>query len=455
MDYLLNVRPDLVDSYLEFGMFNRDTVEFLMRSVQVESKGKERRRLERTRLVRTKLALLLNRFLAARSCQEVTSLQRFGEMLDEWHGRRGDSKYCALLERNAFGASAVNASYMDEVDERNTNQSGSVVSAVVTPFAKVYRRVNEPARNVSRYSAQLAATYAPFHLHSALIRFTKFKENGFYATFQFEKKMLDYVREIRTSAGHTEFSVTAITRLKVKSLKCALWALCSMLNCEDGFTYLALLTSKSRLPGELCTATDADNDSAPKSSNTFKFVASVIKIAESYPLLSVRATAFLCLNYISKTDTGVRLVGELGWLTFQPNFSSYTRAFYATYGSLTSQQLDLAHFYSHEDVAVALYNINRTKANLQLKKIKQQVRLRTLCFEDKEFLDRKATVDTWLLIAAPELNFVKAAFFHENICLPMQIHLMAPKDNSDFCPLIHRGDRNNAFIAYRYDLFPT
>jgi hypothetical protein len=436
LDYLLNMRPDLVDLYLDVGMFNRDKVESLMQSIKAAPK-KQRKRLARTRLVRIKLSLLINRFLVGRACQTTTSLQRFSEMLDEWDAQRNDTKYWALLERNAFSAVAINACYMDEVDERHSG-SGSV-SGAVPPFANVYRRINEPSRNVSRYSAELAAVYAPFHLHSLLIRFAKFKENGYFVSDRFERKMLVYLREIRKSTIHTEFTVTANTRLRVKALKCALWGLCSMLNCEDGFAYLALLSSKMEATKNKSTDT------------SFQFVASVVKLAETYPLLSVRATAFLCLNYLSKTATGAKMAGLLGWITFQPNSTSNTRAFYASYGSQTSQQLDLAHFFSHMDVAVALYNINRSKADLQLKKVEQQVRLHTLCIEDREFLDRQTTldhVDNSLATLAPSL--AKVAYFHENVCLPMQIHLLGPKDNSDFCPLIHLSYRERTFIAYRY-----
>lgn len=137
-------------------------------------------------------------------------------------------------------------------------------SSIDPSFAKVYRRVNDPAKNVSHYSANLAATYVPFHLHSSLIRFTKFRENGFFVSTQFENKMLSYVREIVSGATHSEYTVASNTRFS-KSLKCALLALlalCSILNCEDGFIYLALLITKLELVEEPCGATNPDRVSS-------------------------------------------------------------------------------------------------------------------------------------------------------------------------------------------------
>ena len=95
-------------------------------------------------------------------------------------------------------------------------------------------------------------------------------------------------------------------------MKSALWSVCSMLNCENGFKFVAHLNEKHRL-----------------GRNIFEFVACLIKITEDHPILSVRATGYLCLNYLVKASTGANLVGKLGWNTFQPSASLNTKTLYS------------------------------------------------------------------------------------------------------------------------------
>ena len=90
-----------------------------------------------------------------------------------------------------------------------------------------------------------------------------------------------------------------------RALKAALWALCSLLNCEQGFAYLARLNSQLAAPF----------------AGLPHLVAALVHVAESHPLLSVRATALLGLNLLSKARTGASLLARLGWLAFQVQLS--------------------------------------------------------------------------------------------------------------------------------------
>lgn len=157
----------------------------------------------------------------------------------------------------------------------------------------------------------------------------------------------------------------------------------------------------------------------------------IVKLAENNPVLSVRATAFLCLNYISKTCTGANLIGKIGWHTFQPNIAIQNKAFYSVLSSFTSEQLDLNNFYSSLDIATVLYNINRSKASMSLKNIMIDLNQNQLSTEEKQFLDRQNSIDLMTkensYFIKSEQNLIKIGFFHENVSIPMQVYLMSPE----------------------------
>ncbi len=257
------------------------------------------------------------------------------------------------------------------------------------------------------YSATKAQVYTPFHLNSALIRFDKFKDNNYFLNQSFEDRIVEQIRLIQSRACEPLFKP-----IDIKQLKAALWSICSMCNCEEGFKYLQLLNDKYKL-----------------FSNILQFVVYVIKIAEDYPVLSMRGSSFFCLNYLCKTNTGANLMGKLGWHTFQPNRGMETKAFYSILSSFTNEQLDLKYFYSSLDTAVMLYNLNRGKTRSMLKQIKMPESPNRLSTEEKEFLNKQAKVDILNRDYMGELNeeayLLRVGFFHENLAIPIRASLLS------------------------------
>lgn len=425
IEYFINLRPDLVDGFFSMNIFNKDKIQSLAKLI---NNPNTQFCLKNSNLITTKLSFLLSRFLLSKKAICEMSLDEIEVIINDWNKKNLDVKYFQLLERNIFNGQAINPSYMDEFDERispdllanNEDTTGNA-----NEFIKLYRRINDLEKNHSIYSSVKAQIYIPFHLNSAIIRFEKFRKNGYFINDSFEEKHLESLRVIKEAATQDEsFYDDAQTSNEVKlknrnlkDLKAALWRISSMCNCEDGFKYMSILNSKNE---------------KKMFANLFELMTFVIKIAESYPVLSIRGTAFFCLNYMSKSCTGANLIGKLGWHTFQPNHVVQTKAFYSVLGSFTSEQLDLNNFYSSVATAVVLCNINRSKANIDLKKI-PKLSLEELSNEKKEFIDSQNNIDlikeTDEYFVKYEQDLVKIGFFHENISIPIRVNLMSPDIN--------------------------
>ena len=425
IEYFINLRPDLVDAFFAMNIFNKEKIQSLAKLI---NNPNIKYCLKSSNLIITKLSFLLSRFFLSKKVVHELSLGEIEEILNDWNKKNLDVKYFQLLERNIFNGQAINPSFMDEFDERispDLQTSNENTAGNANQFIKLYRRINDLEKNHSIYSSVKAQIYIPFHLNSAIIRFKKFKENGYFINDSFEEKHLNSLQVIKEAATQNETfyddSETSndikLTKGKLKELKSALWRISSMCNCEDGFKYMSVLNSKKKM-----------------FANLFEFMTFVIKIAESYPVLSIRGTAFFCLNYMSKSCTGANLIGKLGWHTFQPNHAVQAKAFYSVLGSFTSDQLDLNNFYSSVETAVVLCNINRSKATIDLKKI-PKLSLEGLSNEKKEFLDAQNNID--LIKESDEYfikfeqDLIKIGFFHENISIPIRINLMSPDINDN------------------------
>jgi hypothetical protein len=280
-----------------------------------------------------------------------------------------------IIERNQFNVNAINVYFSDEFDDRfcpngeinfeldiktkkkyaNANDSTATnenqekdsfnkqktKSTEVNRFIKLYRRINDVEKNNSIYSATKAHIHVPLHLNSAIIRFKKFKQNNYFLNNKFETRIINQIELIKSNAMHSgTINLNECEKSKnLMKLKAALWSICSLCNCEDGFEYLNILNE--RHDGTMFAS-------------LFEFITFIVKIAESYSVLSVRATGLCCLNYLSKTNTGANMIGKLGWQTFQPN------SFFSIMTSMkTNQELDLSYFYSSIDTAMMLYNFHR------------------------------------------------------------------------------------------------
>jgi len=406
IEYFFNVRPDLVDAYFELSIFNKDKILSLL-------SNKDKKTFQsKSNVMQVKLQLLLNRFLLSKHFSDSMTIQQVRDLERTWNLANYDRKYFQLLERNAFDSRAIHSLFADELEERSHPLPPSADTQFTSSrFVKLYRRVGDEIKNDSAYSAARANVYTPFHLNSAIIRLRVFEANNFRLSDEFQSKIIAYLRLIRTG-----MQLQNTTTCKLKQ---ALWAVCSFLNCETGFRFLVYLMDKPL----------KDQQSAIFK-NLFEFTSCLVKLAECHPVLSVRATTLLCLNYVSKTCTGANLVGKLGWHTFQPNCAVQTKAFYSVLSTFTSEQLDLKNFYSSLNIAVVLYNLNRAKAQMSMRRIANGIHLSEFSSEEREFLDAENATDLLALanqefMRMPEQNLLNG-FFHENFCVPIQVHLMSP-----------------------------
>ena len=79
----------------------------------------------------------------------------------------------------------------------------------------------------------------------------------------------------------------------------------------------------------------------------------------------------MCLNLLSKTNTGANLIGKIGWITFQPNKVSGKQAFYSSLSSFSNEDKNDSG-YSPLHTAVMLYNLYRTQMKLNLKLLQRE-----------------------------------------------------------------------------------
>lgn len=273
-------------------------------------------------------------------------------MLKKWYATKQDLKYFQLIERHLFDANSINANYVSEIDDRveyhrnyktrfsidenpssSSNCEETTKDYTAETNVKLYRRINDPNRNITQFQASLAQIYLPFHINTALIRYSHFINANLSFNEYFDEKTAKHLQLIKASVQDAN-----INAMKLKS---ALWSICCLCICENGFKFVSKINEKYKI-----------------FVNLFEFVCYFVKLAEDHPNLSIRATCFLCSNLMSKSCTGANLLGKLGWHTFQSNLFTPTRAFHSNLTSLSAEQQDLT-LASSIDIAVAIYNLNR------------------------------------------------------------------------------------------------
>jgi len=406
IEYFFNSRPDLVDAYFELNIFNKEKILNLL------SKKINKNTLFRSNVIRVKLQFLLNRFFLSRHFIESITIEEIRDLEKSWSLGNYDKKYFQLLERNIFNSHGPNSLFTDEFDENSqllsndSNQTNNNSFYNSRQFFKIYRRVGEEAKNESFYSATKADVYTPFHLNSAIIRLHAFEVNNFWISDEFQSKIIAHLMLIKIGIEQKN---------KETKLKQALWAVCSFLNCETGYRYLVHLLEKT--PGIF--------------KNLFEITSCIVNLAERHPILSIRATSFICLSYVSKTCTGANLIGKLGWHTFQPNCAIQTKVFYSVLSTFTFEQMDLKNFHSSLNLAIIFYNLNRVKTRMNMQRIVNQINLSDFSSEEKEFLDTQNNTDLMLLtnqelLRIPGQSMLNNDLFHQNFSLPIQVFLMSP-----------------------------
>ena len=253
----------------------------------------------------------------------------------------------------------------------NDNHQGTATkvdsSGVRTQF-KVYRKLNDPAKNHTNYLATKAQTYLPYHINKSLIRCDTFLTNNFFISERFHKKLVNYLEVIKWNIVNMMFNPKKndwINGKQVRVLKSALWSVCSFLICENGFKYISVV-----------------NQSVKLYENLYDFITCLVKITEDHPVLSVRATGLCGLNLVCKSATGANLIGKLGWHTFQPNKTTSEKTFHSIINSVSNKKQTLTGVGSSIDTAVELFNIYRSKSKVFLKVIKKYYYCELSTFEN-------------------------------------------------------------------------
>jgi len=399
IEYFLNHRPDLTSPLIQLNSFDHKNKTYMLKKLLVDS-DQLKMCIKKHSLLKVKTRLLMNRFWLNKLSVESFSLDYLKEVANEWHAKKMDLKYFQLIERNFFQVNSINSCFVEEYEDRLAYGDKSSSTG---RFVQLYRRINEPNKNNDLYSA-LKAQSIPIHYNSILIRSKQFIENGYFLDDKLEDKLVNFIRKIKSESSQAG-------SVNDQTLKSALWSICSLCNCENGFNYLKILNNKYKL-----------------FVNLFEFSSSIIKITESHGNLSVRATGFLCLNFFSKTNTGANLIGKIGWITFQPNKVSGKQAFFSSLSSFSNEEKNNNSGYSPLHTAVVLYNLYRIQMKLNLKLIYRE------SFEisdyEKEFLQQQTKID---LMSIKDDYVLKSEdkfeFLSENVTVPMRQSLIAAESN--------------------------
>lgn len=431
LEYFINLRPDLVERLLRSHNNLINKLDLIAASNFIHSD-----------VVRLKLTFLAYRFKFSEfNLNQVDNLQ-IEAMLRKWHKSKFDTKYFQLVERYLFDACTVHANFINEIDDRNEDSCDSESESLYGQFCgetkfvidenqesltgsetspvyvhdqdeftaskrvQLYRRINDTNKNLTTFQANLARIYLPFHINTALIRHKQFLDEHFFLNNFIEGKIVKQLRTIRQAAASSNSSN--------KQLKSALWSVSSLCISENGFEFVSRLSHKYSI-----------------FKNLFEFICAFIKIAEEHESLSVRATCFFCSNLISKSCTGANLIGKLGWHSFQPNRFTPARAFHSILLSVSSEQ-QLFTIDSSIDTAVVLYNLNRSKSNIQLQQI---VRYYYCDFSNTE-LKLLNEVNANDLANKPDHQFIKifsankiGGIYFENLAVPIRATLCGVKED--------------------------
>lgn len=155
-------------------------------------------------------------------------------MVKSWYNMKKDLKHMKLVERSLFDANSLNSLYMSEIDDRiddpvyDTVQPMSSLSytpvtnfsldesspspltrsrsntasnaAQLQPSVKLYRRINDPNRNFTRFQTSLAQIYMPFHINTAIVRHAGFVANNFTLDEFFDEKTVEQLEIIKAAS---------------------------------------------------------------------------------------------------------------------------------------------------------------------------------------------------------------------------------------------------------------
>lgn len=406
IEYLVNLRPEFIDSLLKL---NSSTIQAIGTLKSLISANKKN-----TKILKLKIKFLHYRFRLSSQRLDSLKLGEFEAIINEWDEDRMDYKYFQIVERYLFDANALNEFFTNDFDDRNEieekieKESGEVKSDY-----KVYRKMNDPSKNHTSYLSSKAQTYLPFHINKAVIRYGHFIAKNFFISENFSKKVLGYLDTIKWNILNMKFNPKKndwINGIQVKALKTALWSIGSFLICENGFKYISILNNEIKL-----------------FQNLFEFITFLIKIVEDHPILSVRATALHTLNLICKSSTGANLIGKLGWHTFQPKRITAEKTFYSIFNTLSSEQQKPTGIGSSIDTAVELFNTYRSKSNIFLREIKKYFYYDLSTFEN----DYLKEANKCEIFSKNDLEFIKnddmnkMCLFFDNITVPIRFTLLS------------------------------
>lgn len=166
-------------------------------------------------------------------------------MLRSWYETKKDVRHFQLIERHSFDANSLNPNYVNEMDDRSGGGGDSIYDIprvdwlVATPMTqpsltpsfslsessphsrsrsntwnnsttaqqqqqqqvKLYRRINDSSRNLTRFQASLAQIFMPFHINTALVRYPAFvNANKFTLNDYFDQKTAQQLQLIKAVA---------------------------------------------------------------------------------------------------------------------------------------------------------------------------------------------------------------------------------------------------------------
>lgn len=237
IEYFFHLRPDLLDSVC--GAHDQDELIKIVDEVAIKCGLVVN--MTRARLLRTKLEFLSFRLKMCDVRMNKMSRAQVENMLQAWYASRKHVRHFQLVERHLFDANLVNANYVNEMDDRaeyniydrpydwiptpmtqqstfasfslddssplnrsrsNTwnNNNPSSSGAQQQPGVKLYRRINDSNRNFARFQASLAQIVMPFHINTALVRYSAFVENNFVLNDFLDEKTGEQLRVIKSVA---------------------------------------------------------------------------------------------------------------------------------------------------------------------------------------------------------------------------------------------------------------
>lgn len=399
VENFLILRPDLISPLIKLNSINENKIDLLKKLIvnndQITNK-----------LIKIKTKLILIRLLLHKDSIETMSIETISQLASDWRTNKMDFKYYKLIERTLFNLNAINPHYIEEIDETTRFDIETNEETKKGRYVTFYRKINDPTKNDNVYSYSKSQSI-PIHFNSILIRSKKFIENDYFINNEIEDHTVKQLKTIKNCQENNENCTDSM-------LKASLWSIGSLFNCENGFKYFQILNQKHKI-----------------FTNLFQFSSCLIKLTETYKNLSVRATGMMCLHLISKTSTGANLIGKIGWHTFQiKKFMENKAPFYSMLSSFHNNDQDSFN-YSPLDTAVALFNLNRNKAGLNLKTIQTTYDYTFTPYEIGYLREQ----DKFDLININDEYFIKTEdddetkFGFENFTIPMKQSLISVDSN--------------------------